>query len=250
MKNGDLFYGIRWVWFDLDDTLIDFKANSRAALKKIYASERLDRWYATQEEWINSYESINHKLWQKYALGEINREQLILERFSRPFIIKGETSLMSDRMSSHLHPVYLDALADEDRLIPGAVEILDAVRRCGMHTGVLSNGFKEVQYRKIDRCGLTHHIDTVVLSDDIGINKPDPAIFRYAERRSGVKEQSAHIMIGDNKSTDVDGAIGVGWQAIWLDRDRQTEIISDSSMRIASFSELIGFFDKTDNKAM
>ena len=86
------------------------------------------------------------------------------------------------------------------------------------YIGVLSNGFTSVQHAKLTNTGLAPKIDLLVLSDDIGVNKPDTRIYRHAMERAADLEPSHHLMIGDNLSTDIRGALDSGWHAIHLDR--------------------------------
>ncbi len=227
MKCNDLFKNVTHVWFDLDDTLIDFKTNSRTALTKLYEREKLSQWFLTPQEWIECYEKYNHQLWADYAQAKITREELIEERFCLPFIEAGAGRTEALQLSSRLHEIYLDALAAEKKLVRGAEELLKILRGRGYRIGVLSNGFTEVQYRKINSAGLSQYFDYVVLSDNIGINKPDSRIFRYAESVSGESDISKHILIGDNPATDIAGAIGAGWKAIWYNKsgEMRNEII-------------------------
>lgn len=218
-----LFEGVKCVWIDLDDTLIDFEANSRASLLWLYQSQGLDRWFATAEQWIDSYEAHNKALWADYAAGCVTRDFLRLDRFSHPFIQAGVLQEEALEMSRRFDPLYLDTLAIQKRLIEGALPLLDALHRCGFSIGVLSNGFTEVQHRKIKSAGLAGHIDHVVLSDDIGVNKPDVRLYRHAQTVAGITSPAANLMIGDNLSTDIQGALNAGWRAVWFDRHAQAK---------------------------
>lgn len=207
---------IQWVWFDLDDTIIDFTSNSKAALAKLYVEAGLDRWFADAATWTERYEGHNHPLWDSLARGEITTAFLRMERFRRPLADAGCGDDEARRLSTDLDPLYLDLLAQERGLVPGAKEILRKVREAGVHTGILSNGFKDVQHRKIERAGLSELIDLTVLSDDIDVQKPDIRLYTYAMERAGITDPSAHLMIGDNPDTDIAGAINAGWHAILL----------------------------------
>lgn len=207
---------IQWVWFDLDDTLIDFTSNSKAALAKLYVEARLDRWFADAAIWTERYEGHNHPLWDSLARGEITTAFLRMERFRRPLADAGCSDVEARRLSTDLDPLYLDLLAQERGLVPGAKEILRKVREAGVHTGILSNGFKDVQHRKIEHAGLSELIDLTVLSDDIDVQKPDTRLYIHAMERAGITDHSAHLMIGDNPDTDIAGALRAGWQAILL----------------------------------
>ncbi|MBD5240899.1 MAG: noncanonical pyrimidine nucleotidase, YjjG family [Barnesiella sp.] len=202
------------VWLDLDDTLIDFQANSLRALDNVYRQEKLDRFFNSPQLWIDRYHHYNSLLWKDYAAGKVTREYLKMERFRMPLTEAGVSTDDATELSLKLDPVYLNLLAEEKQLMPGALDLLKRIRRAGLPVGVLSNGFVEVQHRKIASAGLTDLIDMVVLSDDIGVNKPDIRLFEHAMKVSGNISPERHIMIGDNPDTDISGAIAAGWQAI------------------------------------
>ena len=202
------------VWLDLDDTLIDFQANSLKALENVYKQEKLDRIFGIPELWIDRYHHYNSLLWIDYAAGKVSRDYLKMERFRLPLTEAGVSFDEATKLSIRLDPVYLTLLAQEKQLVPGAIELLERIKQAGLPIGILSNGFMEVQHRKIASAGLTGMIDMVVLSDDIGVNKPDVRIYRHAMKVSGKEYPERHIMIGDNPDTDIAGAIAAGWKAI------------------------------------
>lgn len=237
---------IQWVWFDLDDTLIDFTSNSKAALAKLYVEARLDRWFADAATWTERYEGHNHPLWDSLARGEITTAFLRMERFRRPLADAGCSDVEARRLSTDLDPLYLDLLAQERGLVPGAKEMLRKVREAGVHTGILSNGFKDVQHRKIEHAGLSELIDLTVLSDDIDVQKPDTRLYIHAMERAGITDHSAHLMIGDNPDTDIAGALRAGWQAILLQPqhpDKSPKLVpagAASAATLADATEMLG----------
>ncbi|MDE7472969.1 MAG: YjjG family noncanonical pyrimidine nucleotidase [Muribaculaceae bacterium] len=203
------------VWLDLDDTLWDFKANSRVALAGLYADHGLDRWFSSQDEWIERYERHNHALWDRYNHALITKDELMKSRFRLPLEEVG--SPMAAELGARFDGEYLDRLAECTRLVDGAIDLLEWIKDNGMMTGVLSNGFTEVQHRKIRNSGLAPLIDYTVLSDDIGVNKPDVRLYRHAEQVAGTTAARC-IMVGDNPDTDISGAVDAGWKAIYLNR--------------------------------
>lgn len=207
-----------WVWLDLDDTLQDFHANSHQALLRLYEAEQLHRWHSSAEAWVECYMRHNATLWEQYNVAAITKDQLRHQRFSLPLIESGCPSATADTLSPKLDITYLDFLAQGRIMIPGAVELLRHLKSKGYRIGILSNGFKEVQYRKIKTAEIERYIDCIVLSDDIGINKPDRRIYDHALSKTGGIPQRT-IMIGDNPATDIDGAIRAGWHAIHFNRD-------------------------------
>ena len=212
--------GVTWVWLDLDDTLIDFHANSRAAHRIIYEECSLHRFSPTPGEWIEAYEEHNHKLWDRYSRQEITQDFLRVDRFFTPLHTawSGTDDELVD-FCRELDTIYLTRLAEQKTLVPGAIELLRQLRARKYNIGVLSNGFTAVQHAKLHNTGLDRMVDLMVLSDDIGVNKPDIRLYRHAMERAGAPEPSAHLMIGDNPDTDIRGAVDAGWRAIHLDRN-------------------------------
>lgn len=205
---------IKWVWLDIDDTLIDFETNSLNALREVYHSFDLSRYFADCQDWIDLYHRHNKALWVDYSKGDIDQPFLRMERFRRPLVDAGCDDETARKLSDALDPVYLDILGRGQAVIAGAHELLDYLRGRGYKIGVLSNGFKGVQQLKLDTTGMTPKIDLVVLSDDIDVNKPDVRLYEYAMSQSGCDVPSSHIMIGDNPDTDIAGAVNAGWQSI------------------------------------
>lgn len=207
-----------WIWFDLDDTLVDFHTNSRTAHRIIHRECGLQRYFPTADEWIDTYERHNHELWARYNRSEITQDFLRIDRFATP--LRGrwdgsEEELL--RFASDLDPLYLTRLAEQTALIEGAEEILAYLRARDYYIGVLSNGFKDVQHRKLANTGLDRLVDLTVLSDDIGVNKPDTRLYAHAMGRTGITDPARHTMVGDNRDTDIAGALAAGWKAILLD---------------------------------
>lgn len=204
--------GRPWIWFDLDDTLYDFENNSLEALHRIYVDQQLNRWWPDAQTWIDEYHVVNSELWALYSPGLITREQLRMERFRRPLVARGCPDEQARALSLELDPIYLRHLASLSRVLPGAIELLHELYPL-YNIGVLSNGFREVQYGKMHSAGLAPYIDCTVLSDEIDINKPNLPIFRYAEDKAGTTSENC-LLIGDNPDTDIRGAIQAEWKAI------------------------------------
>ena len=166
-----------------------------------------------------------------------------MERFRLPLAEGGASDEEASEAAVRYDTYYLDLLAEERELIPGSLELLQFLRSSGVKIGCLSNGFKDVQFRKIRNCGLEPWFDIVVLSDDIGFTKPDVRLFEYAMRKSGYPSPSAHLMIGDNASTDIAGAISTGWEAIQFLRSPDSPRASACRWQFNSMSaiaELLG----------
>ena len=228
------------LWFDLDDTLWDMSGNSVVCLRELYESQRLDRVFASPEEWNRIYHEINRTLWDQYGRGEISRDYLRSERFARPLRLVGVADDEAAGMSKDFDRLYLDSLGRKTKLVDGAREILEYLRLRGYRAGIVSNGFREVQYNKLKSSAIDGYFDIVVLSDDAGYNKPDPRFFSYALDKAGSRELR-NIVIGDSLTADIAGAVRAGLEAIWLRRD-PSETTDLNVMTIDSLRELEKIF--------
>lgn len=228
-----------WVWIDLDDTLIDFHTNSRRALELTYTRvPQLPELFPSADDWKNAYLTHNHALWDRYNRAEITQDYLRIHRFTDPLsLASGTPNDTWIPLARELDTIYLDLLARQTAMIPGARSLVGHLRRWHYNIGVLSNGFVDVQHRKLDTVGLTPLVDLVVLSDDIGVNKPDLRLYRHAMERAGCPDPACHLMIGDNPSTDIAGAIGAGWKAILLDPSAPGPTITERGIIIPRLSD-------------
>lgn len=212
------YKGIEWVWFDLDDTIYDFSKASMTALRQVYAMHNLDRFFPTFLDWEETYHRHNSALWDSYNLAKITKEYLREMRFAGPLTDAGADGATIRGLVPRLDHDYLRLLGNHGVLVSGASDLIDNLRSHGKKIGLLSNGFLEVQYDKLRSSGISDRIDCVVLSDEIGINKPDRRLFDHALEKSGATAAGS-MMIGDNPATDIAGAINAGWHAVLFDPD-------------------------------
>ncbi|MCH5220442.1 MAG: HAD-IA family hydrolase [Muribaculaceae bacterium] len=204
------------IWFDLDDTLWDFTANSHEALAEVYSHFRLNRWWPDVDAWRDDYHIFNAELWEEYAKGTITSDYLRFQRFFRTLVHAGINQEAASAMSPEADNFYLDTLSHKTRVVDYAIDTLRWLVGKGFRIGILSNGFNDIQANKLKYGRLDEYIDYVVLSDAVGYNKPNPRIYREAERIAEC-DASHCVMIGDNFKTDIAGAIEANWPlALWL----------------------------------
>ncbi len=206
----------KWIFFDLDDTLFDFSAASLISLRRLYKeSPEIQSRFPSSEAFIDEYHIHNKRMWELHESGQITADFLKGERF-RLTIAPERNDEATCKEMRRLNDRYLWLLGECNTPMEGAKMLLEALSKKYL-IGVLTNGFTEVQYRKLRSTGLDRYIQRMVISDEIGIQKPDPRLFRYAEQATGATPDST-IMIGDNPANDIQGAIDAGWHAIYLDR--------------------------------
>lgn len=184
----------RFIWFDLDDTLWDFHHNSREALTDVFDKYGLNRFCPCPQEWSETYHAVNDPLWDLLAQGKITSDELRHKRFSVSFANIGMPEEEIGRIGSEADTYYLSQLSIRKTLVPGVLDLLSRLKERGYKIGVLSNGFREFQTRKLISGGIDRFVDILVTSDEIGINKPDSRIFDYALDKAGVAA-SRSIMI-------------------------------------------------------
>ena len=209
MRYKDLF-------IDFDDTLYDTHGNAVIALKETFEVFHLERYFADPNVFYDAYWATNIDLWSRYSKGEIDRPYLIVERFRRPLSL-GVGFEVTEPLCLEMSDVFLDFCSSKPGVIDGAHELMDYLRSRGYRMHMTSNGFHEVQYKKLAACGLRDYFDTIILSEDAGVNKPSPQYFDYALKVSGADRQTT-LMIGDNLNTDVIGALNAGINAMLVNR--------------------------------
>lgn len=209
MKYKDLFV-------DFDDTLYDTHGNAVIALGETFEYFHLDRYFKDPQLFYDTYWASNVDLWSRYSKGEITRDYLIVERFRRPLSM-GNGLEVTEQLCLQMSDVFLDFCSCKPGVVEGAHELMDYLKGKGYRMHMTSNGFHEVQYKKLAACGLTNYFDTIILSEDAGVNKPSPLYFDYAFKMSGAGKATT-LMIGDNMQTDIQGALNASIDALLFNR--------------------------------
>jgi len=201
----------KYVFIDLDDTIWDFHANARLAMKDMFDDRDLIRYFEDFNQFFDIYAKRNIELWELYGKGEITKEYLSKERFLYPLSKMGITD---EKLAVEIGQHYLDNLPTKTALMPHAIELLDYLTEKKYPLTIISNGFVEVQYRKMRSSGIEHYFNHIVLSEAAGALKPDKQIFEYALELNGAKPNEA-IMIGDSYAADIVGAINAGIDSVY-----------------------------------
>jgi len=228
---------IKHIFFDLDHTIWDFDKNAEETLNELYEHYQLDKLgLNSADEFIATYTENNHQLWMAYHIGQISKETLRAERFSKTFIQLG---VHPELIPAQFEDDYVRLTPTRKNLFPGSEKVLAYLyQKYELH--IISNGFKESTLTKMEVSGLNPYFKNVIISEDVGINKPDKAIFEYAlDKAKALKPES--IMIGDSIEADIRGAQGFGIEAIFFNPGNK-ELPDDVKWQIRHLEELLLHF--------
>ena len=205
------------IFIDFDDTLYDTRGNAIIALAETFDFFSLGRYFDNPQDFYDSYWKTNLALWTQYNKGEIDRQYLIVERFRRPLSEGRGLENVTEEFCLEVSDKFLDFCSNKPGTVKGATELVQYLKGLGCHLHICSNGFHEIQYKKLRACGLYDYFDTVILSEDAGANKPSKKFFDYAFEKSGAKVETT-LMIGDNYIADIEGAMDAGLDTILYNR--------------------------------
>lgn len=227
----------RNIFIDLDDTIWDFTANSHVSLEIMYRDLDIARIYPDYDAFSSAYYAKNSELWALYHHGKIEKDFLIIERYAHLLRTIGYNDI-DNRLAQRMNEYYLDTLALQTQLVPYAIELLDYLTQRGYNLYILSNGFIEVQHKKLQSAGIEDYFERMVLSDEIGINKPDRRLFDYALEVTH-SQAADTLMIGDNYDADILGAMHAGWGQIYFDRNHRGITAQEPQHTVHSLKEVM-----------
>jgi YjjG family noncanonical pyrimidine nucleotidase len=197
-----------WVLFDADETLFHFDAFR--GLKQMFNTYGID----FTENDFEEYQNINKPLWVHYQNGHLTAKQVQCDRFNH-------WAKKLNIEPAVLNSGFLKAMADICEPIDGAVNLLNALKG-NAKLGIITNGFVELQQVRLEATGLDHYFDVLVISEEVGVAKPHPAIFEHAWALMGNPPREHVLMVGDNPDSDILGGINAGFDTCWLNTHRRT----------------------------
>ena len=222
------------IFFDLDRTLWDFDAAAEVAFERIYEQYHLkDLGIPSAHEFHEVYHPLNEQLWVLYRADKITKDELNRTRFMKPLEHYG---IHDTALADHLSEDYVYWSPRIVRLVPGTMELLDYLKP-KYHLHLITNGFQEVQHTKLNGSGLEPYFETLTVSEEVGVKKPNPEIFHYALRTAhAIAEES--IMIGDEMAVDIDGARAAGMDTVFFNPNRENDE-GERTFEVSSLEEIM-----------
>jgi len=199
------------LFFDLDNTLWDFKANSKDAFYEVFSKLDLLNRIRDFDRFLEVYEMYNEHLWTEYRRGKVNKDHMRSERIILTF---REFGIDDPELVSKTNEQYLQIAPKKTNLFPGVHETLEYLsQRYKLY--ILTNGFAEVQLQKINSCSLQKYFTKLFMAEMVGYQKPDRRFFEYA-----IKSVHAHknecLVIGDDPEADIRGGANSGIDQVYF----------------------------------
>lgn len=199
--------GIKSIFFDLDRTLWDFEKNSTDTLRTLLDTHQIE---VCHEQFIYVYQHFNQLYWDLYQRGKLKQEVLRKIRFNATL---SYFSIKHTNLDAQLSEDYLSICPKKTAVFPNTLEVLKALKE--KHSIYLvTNGFCEVQKIKIQHSGIAPFIDGMITSDDVGVKKPHPKIFKYAMQQASITKANEVLFIGDDLHADMMGADYLGMHTL------------------------------------
>lgn len=227
------FRNIQHIFFDLDHTLWDFDKNSGLAFTSIFQKNKIK---VELDIFLKTYSPINMNYWKLYRENKISKTDLRYGRLKDAF---NELRIdVTNEQINQLSMDYIDHLPNHNHLLEGAIDLLEYLYpNYKLH--IITNGFREVQHKKMESSGIMKYFSTITTSEDVGVKKPHPQIFEVALDRAAAKIEGS-IMIGDNFEADILGARDFGMPAILYNYYKQE--FSGELHQVLEMKELEKYF--------
>lgn len=216
--------------FDADGTLFDFARAERHAFFKTAEDFSAD---FTEAEY-GLYEKINKAIWKEMELGEIDQETLKAERFRRFF-----NKLGKDVDAGLFSKAYLHNLSRAGFLFDGAEDLMKRLEG-RFRMVLLTNGLTSVQEYRLGTSSVRPYFEELVISESVGVSKPDPRIFEHAFSSIGYSGKDKALIIGDSLTSDIKGGINFGIDTCWFNPGREANAFDYSpKYEVHGYEELL-----------
>ena len=195
------------ILFDADNTLLDFDAAESKALADTLRNYGIE----PDAETVQTYRTINEELWRQLEKGQLRRDKLMAERFTR--FLKAVDAAGN---GAEMNKFYLDQLSTHpDLAAPNVLDVLKELSEVAT-LAVVTNGFDRVQSRRVAESGMKDFIEEVFVSEKLDSEKPNRKIFDAALRSLGVENREHVLMVGDSLTSDIQGGINAGLDTCWF----------------------------------
>lgn len=219
----------KFLLFDMDDTLFDFKKTEQAAFKDVMMQNGIE----FSQQLFMQYKEINRQLWKDYEQGKIEKEVIFAQRFARTM---EKINQQADGML--MEKQYRQGLSNGSHLMDGARELLDTLKT-DHQLYVITNGVEQTQKKRLKDSGLDQYFLDVFISEAIGAAKPSAVYFDFVKANIPGFDSRQALVIGDSPTSDIAGGNQAGIDTCWLADESDDGGTVDYTYRIKHLSELI-----------
>lgn len=222
----------KFIYFDLDDTLLNHKKAEKGGLLDLF--QHFDLFNGISEQsLIDTYHHINKGLWEEYALGKIERDELQRRRFQETMADLGINGDQYEEVGKE----YMQYYRNHWEWIDGAES---AYYKIAEHypVGIITNGFAETQRLKINQFKFEETARHIVISEDIGEMKPHPKVFDTATELAGENREDI-LYVGDSFTSDVTGGAKAGWKVAWYTKNPVEQAYKLAHLIFKDFGDLL-----------
>lgn len=220
----------KYILWDIDDTLIDFKQSEAHALRQCFNEYDIE----VSDEQLAVYSEINQGYWRQLEEGLVEKKSMLNQRFD-DFL----SYLKAPHVSgAEINKRYQEALGDHVEMFPDAYDLCKELSKIKKQY-VVTNGTIVAQNKKLKNTGLIEFFDKIFISDEIGFQKPDVRFFNHCFKEIPDFNLREAIIIGDSLSSDMKGAMNAGIDSCWFNPrkvDNKNQI--DTTFEISHLSEL------------
>lgn len=226
------------IFIDLDGTVWDLSYDSKNVLSEIYKEVSENNKLPDFEVFYNNYNIINLGLWEEYKKHKITRQTLEEKRFRDTL---SKIGVFEEEVFNKISKGYLNNLPLKTTLFSDVVDVLSKLS-VNYKLHIITNGFKEIQYRKLQDTGLINFFTNIFISEELGMMKPDLKLYYYAIEKSGSKIKKSY-MIGDDINADLIPARDIGIKQIYFN-PLQLSNENKFTLTVSSWLEIYRYFEK------
>lgn len=224
---------VKYVFLDLDDTILDFAGGEAKALSTTLSAFGVD----PTPEILQRYHLINIRHWEMLERGELTRPQVLVKRFETLF-----SELGLPLSGEEVNKRYGYNLSLQHDLLPGAEALLRALHgRYALY--LASNGNLATQRKRLTDADLWPWFEGVFISEELGANKPSPAFFEKAFAAIPDFRVEEAVIVGDSLTSDIKGGCAVGLRTVWFNPQHKTAVGVSPDHTITTLEELPGLLE-------
>lgn len=226
---------IKHIFFDLDNTLWDYRRNAKITLENLYNEFQIEEQFGyTFKEFYPFYYESNEQLWADYRDQKVTKEQLRMRRFPEAFFNLG---VLDAVFALDFERRFVNEVTNSNHLVDGAEEVLHYLNKKNYQLHILSNGFEEVTMHKIQGCAIKNYIKTITTAEGAGAPKPNQIAFQTALEKANANVSDS-IYVGDDWLADMMGAFKIGMNAIFFNPLNENHLWVDEIPVIDRLTEL------------